>query len=221
MAMNYIEAPRGASKAHLEQYAGGISQMEQLARRLQSQGLLPERFATEPSRLHPPLEGKFRIEPITIGGRSKKELLRDLGRKHVIIGSYAKSMVESADFTTLREPQPRELVNGSVGDLVPNPKGVYATTEEIWAARDEKGLEPVSAEAALHYLLQKGDQLQLGDVIWMSMKTIADRKGYPFVFAVERDGDGLWLSSRWTKPSYGWDPEDRFAFGLPQVTSNA
>lgn len=213
--MNYIEAPQGASKAHLEQYADGIGQMEQLARSLQSQELLPDRFAPEPPRLHPSLEGKFRIEPITIGGKSKKELLRDLGRKHVNIGSFAKSIVESADFITLPEPQPRELVIGSVGDLVPNPKGTYATTEEIWAARDEKGLEPVPAEAALHYLLQKGGQLQLGDAIWMSMKTIADRNGRPSVFAVGRHDDGLWLGSRWAGPSGDWSPENRFACSLP------
>lgn len=162
-------------------------------------------------------EGKFRIEPITIGGKSMEELVRDLRRMHVHINSYAKAMIESADFTTLQEPQPRRLVIGRVGDLVPNPRDTYATTEEVWAARDEKGLEPVPAETAFHYLLQKGDQLQLGDALWMGMETIAGRSGYPDVFAVGRLGDGLWLGGRWTEPSHIWIPEDRFVFSLPQA----
>ncbi len=213
--MNYKEAPNAASQAEQQKFATGIARIASLAEELHSQGLLPEVFAPEPFRLHPSLEGKVRIETLTIGGKSKKELLRDLGRKHVNIGSYAESMVESGDFTTLSEPQPRELVIGSVGDLVPNPRGTYATTEEIWAVRDEKGLEPVPAETALDYLLQNGDKLQLGDVIWMSMKTIADRRSRPRVFGVGRGALGLWLYGRWTKPSHGWDPEGRFAFSLP------
>lgn len=212
---NYKELPpRIASQAHREQYADGIAEVNAVVERLHAEGRLPEVFASEPSRLHPSLEGKVRIEPLIIGGKSKKELLRDLGRKHVNIGSYAKQMVESADFTTLPEPQPRELVIGRVGDLVPNPKGHYATTEEIWASRDEKSLEPVSAETALHYLLQKGDQLQLGDTLWMSMKTIAASDGDPRVFRLARDVDGLWLRGRWTRPGRRWLPGYEFVFGL-------
>lgn len=218
---SYKELPSRASQAQQAQYADGIAEVNAVVERLHAEGRLPEVFVPEPSKLHPSLEGKVRIEPLTIGGKSKQELLHELDKKHVNIGSYARSMVESADFTTLPDPQPRELVIGSVGDLVPNPKGAYATTEEIWAARDEKGLEPVSAETALHYLLQKGDELQQGDAIWMSMKTIADRLGSPDVFEVARDGNGLWLDSAWSEPSRSWGPRDRFAFSLPQVTTTA
>lgn len=215
--MSYKEVSRGASPAELQQYASGIGQISKLVDKLLSQGKLPERFAGVPSRLHPSLEGKVRIEPLTIGGKPKEELLRDLERRYVKIGFDAESMVGNADFTILPEPQPRELVIGSVGDLVPNPKGTYATTEEIWTARDEKGLEPVPAEAALHYLLQKGAQLQLGDAIWMSMKTIADSYGHPDAFVVWYSDGGLLLDSYRPRPSDNWRPEHRFAFSLPQV----
>ena len=53
----------------------------------------------------------------------------------------------------------------------------------------------------------------------MSMKTIADRSGYPDVFGVERDYGGLRLNGRWAKLSDRWGPENRFAFSLPQVTN--
>lgn len=215
--MNYIEAKRGVSKGQLAQYTEGIGQMEQLARSLQAQGLLPERFTPEPSRLPPSLEGKVRIDQLTIGGKSKQELLRQLEREHVNIGSYTKSMIESPNFTTLPEPQLKEIVIGQVRDLVPNSRGSY-TTEEIWAARDQLGIEPVPAETALHYLLQNGNKLQNGDAIWMSMETISDRDGDPRAFGVGRDSGGLWLDGAWARPSDGWYPDDQFAFGLPQVT---
>ena len=106
--MNYIEAPRGALKTQQEQYSSGIAQMASLARDLQSQGLLPERFAPEPSRLHPSLEGKIRIEHWTIGGKDGQTLLGELTGRGVRF-SYAKSMVGNSDFTTLPEPQEIEV----------------------------------------------------------------------------------------------------------------
>jgi len=219
--MSYKEALSGVSQEDLEKYATGIARMASLAEELQSQGFLPERFSPEPSRLHPTLEGKVRTESITIGGKSKEELLREPGRKNVNIGSYAKSMTDNPEFTTLPQPEARELVIAKVGDLVPSPKGTYATIGEIWARRDELGLEPVPAETAFHYLLQNADKLQPGDAIWMSMKTIAGRDGCPRVFAVGYDRDGLWLDGDWTKPSSHWGSGGRFAFGLPQVNKAA
>jgi hypothetical protein len=220
MAMNYIEAPRGASKAQQEQYAPGIAQMASLARDLQSQGLLPERFAPEPSRLPSALEGKARIEQVIIGGgKSGKDLLSELRKRKVNIGTYTEDMAKSSEFKTLPEVEQRELVIASVGDLVPNPKGTYATTEEIWAARDQLGLQEVPAETALAYLLQNGDKLNNGDAIWMSMKTIAGRDGHPLVFGVARVAAGCGSIGLWTEPSHYWDPRYRFAFSLPQVNN--
>lgn len=169
------------------------------------------------SRLPSLLEGKARIEQVTIGGKSGKELLLELRKRKVSIGGYAEDMVKSPEFTILPELEQRELVVASVGDLVPNPKGPYATTEEIWAARDQLGFQEVPAETALHYLLQNGDKLKLRDAIWMSMKTLADRYGSPRVFAVGRNDYGLWLHSYWGGSSNEWRPDSRFAFSLPQA----
>ncbi len=173
------------------------------------------------SRLPSLLEGKARIEQVTIGIKSGEELLLELRKRKANISAYAEDRVKSPEFTTLPELEQRELVVAGVGDLVPSPKGIYATTEEIWAARDQLGLQEVPAETALHYLLQNGDKLNNGDAIWMSMKTITGRHGNPRVFAVVRVSDGLWLSSRWAGPSNHWDPGSRFAFSLPQVATNA
>ena len=222
MTMNYIEASRGASEADLEQYADGITQMEQLARNLHSQRLLPERFAPEPSRLHPSLEGRVDVWPqLAHGGSSKQELLSNVSALPAEIGSNASFMSESAKFIAQPEFHTRDLVIARVDVLVPSPKGNYATIEEIEQARDEKGGEPVYAETAHQILLQHGDDLKVGDPIWMSMKPIADRRGRPRVFVVVRDRRGLWLDGIWARPSSELHPDHRVAFFLPQVTKAA
>lgn len=98
MVMNYKEIPSRASRAQQEQYAAGIAQMNDLAQRLSSEGLLPERFTPEPSLLHPTLEGKARTVELMIGGKSPKELLDELARKNVNISDYARKMVENPEF---------------------------------------------------------------------------------------------------------------------------
>ncbi len=227
--MNYIEAPRGASKAQQEQFAPGIAQMESLARDLQSQGLLPERFAPEPSRLHPSLEGKIRIEPWTMGGKDGKTLLGGLAIRGRKIGSYARSMVESSEFTTLPEPTTIEVGLLKAGDL--GIKKDYPTTADIIGTKDdvdeqgnsapftkgkinELGLELLPAEALIHHLIENGDKLQKGEWIIAGMKPIADSVGGPGVFGVARDGDEVWLNDNWAYPDFKWNPDDQFAFGV-------
>jgi len=80
-------------------------------------------------------------------------LLSQLVERQINISGCALDMLKSPDFTTLPQTEQVELGIGPVEALVSNPKDRYATTEEIWAARDEKGLEPAPAETALHYLL--------------------------------------------------------------------
>ena len=46
------------------------------------------------------------------------------------------------------------------------------------------------------------------------MNQIADSHGYPFVFSLARDGDGLWLSDYWALPDDEWRPDDGFVFSL-------
>lgn len=175
--------------------------------------------AHEVRRLHPSLEGKFNISPLTIDGTPKGELLKVKAVRGIPVTIYsdARSVVENSAFTTLSEPRQIDLVIGAVEDLVPNPKDQFATTAEIEFARAEKGLVPVPAEAALHYLLKYGDTLQVGESIWFNMDPIADHDGDPRFLGVGRGGGGLWLNSNWTEPSGVWRPADRIAFGLPQV----
>jgi hypothetical protein len=175
---------------------------------------LTGRFSGETLRLDPSFERKIRTVELTIGGKSAQELLKALAEKRINIGSYARSMVESPEFTTLPEPTQIELAITEARNL--KPRTSYPTTEQIYKAADEKGLDLLPAEAPLHHLLKNGDQMKPGDYLIAGMKPIADSDGRPSVFLLGRGGDGLWLYYSWANPGYygDWSPDDQFAFGL-------
>ncbi len=85
---------------------------------------MPEGFKVEPARLHPTLEGNLTHQwSLVNGGRSKQELLSTVSGITAGIGSEARFMSESSEFTTQPESHTRELVVASVGVLVPHPAG--------------------------------------------------------------------------------------------------
>lgn len=94
------------------------------------------------------------------------------------------------------------------------PRTSYPTTEQILKGAQEKGLDPLPAEALFHYILQEGDQMKIGDWVIAGMKPVTVPGGYPKVFYAERDHDGLWLSGYWAGLDNGWYPGLRFAFSL-------
>ena len=51
------------------------------------------------------------------------------------------------------------------------------------------------------------------------MKLIAGRYGYPLVFDLGRDDDGLWLDDSWASPGSEWGPSYEFVFCLRKVKS--
>jgi hypothetical protein len=51
------------------------------------------------------------------------------------------------------------------------------------------------------------------------MKQITDSDGYPNVFELGRDDDGLWLDGPWAKPGHEWDPSRMFVFRLRKSES--
>jgi hypothetical protein len=187
---------------------------------------LTGRLPGETSRLDPSLEGKIRTVELTIGGKTAQELLAELASNKIKVGSYARSMVENPEFTTLPEPTTMEVGLVRVGDL--GIKKDYPTTADIIGTKDdvdeqgnsipftkgkisELGLELLPPEALLHQLLENVDKLQRCEVIIAGMKPIADFGGHPSVFCVVRSDDG-WLSSYWAEPSDRWRPDGQFAF---------
>lgn len=175
-------------------------------------GKLPERPVGEPLRLHPFLEGKVRQEIITIGGKTTQELLAELTQGGFRVSSYARSMMENPSFTTLPNPEQRDLVRLHVKDL--GLKRDYPRTDEIYQKAQDLGLELCPAEVGPQYRLQNKNQ-PLGEWLAVAMKPIPASAGNPCVFRLGHGGGGLWLYGSWTEPGNAWDPEYGFVFTLP------
>ncbi len=154
-------------------------------------------------------EGKIRLDSINIGGKSVQQLekeIEQIGR----IGPYAKNMLHSRDFTTLKDPTSLRIVRLKVRDLG---FSEWITTDEIYRRAQELGLDLCPAEVGPHLRLKDQDQ-SLGDWYYIGMKQITDSDGSPSVFELVHDEDGLWLYGYWAAPDYKWYPESRFVFRL-------
>lgn len=128
-------------------------------------------------------EGKIRHQSLEIGGKSSKQLQAELKENKINVYDYAKDMMRSKDFTTLKNPEQIELVRLKVRDL-----GFKndATTEEIYRRAEKLGLEVCPAEVGPNLRLQYMDQ-PTGEYFWIAMKQITDRDGSPSVFELARD----------------------------------
>src|SRR3989344_900338 len=80
-------------------------------------------ISSDTPRLHPSLEGRVQLEPVIFSGLSKKNLYEMVSQKVVDIDAYTREIVESSDILPSPESSHITLVDGKVGDLVPNPKG--------------------------------------------------------------------------------------------------
>ena len=123
-------------------------------------------------------EGKIERRSLEIGGKTKGELKKELERRGMQINSQGNFIIDSEDFTTLKNPERIDLVRLTVRDLG-FPRG--ATTEEIYTRAAEFGLELCPPEVGPHYRLAYADQ-PLGDWTAIGMKQINDSDGYPNVF---------------------------------------
>ncbi|MEK7506301.1 MAG: hypothetical protein AAB572_01720 [Patescibacteria group bacterium] len=160
-------------------------------------------------------EGRIRKETIEIGGKSAKELEKEMKKKGINVSDYAKDMIESKDFTTLKKSEPEDLVRLKVDDLG-FPKDKNPTTDEVYKRIEELGLELCPAETGPQLRLKYADQ-PLNEWVRIGMKQIADRGGGPHVFDLSRDDDGLWLNNGWASPEGGWNTDREFVFRLRKL----
>lgn len=151
---------------------------------------------------------------VSIGGSSLMEAKKALSDAGMHISSYAEDMLRKVDFQ--REKESVGLVRITVKELGFDSG---ATTEQIYAAAKEKGLELCPAETAIALRLAYGEQPK-GEWLVVGMKTITGSDGLPRVFNVARHGVGLWLRSNWADPTDDWYPDDEFLFRFPQVFSS-
>ena len=137
---------------------------------------------------------------------------------HIQLSGYAKDMMQkigTREHPALQEKETFSLVRLKVGDLG-FPKGKNPTTDEVYRRIEELGLELCPPETGPAYRLKYLNQ-PTGEWFRIGMKQITDRGGGPDVFDLERDEGGLWLSSHWTRPSDGWNPDRGFVFRLRKL----
>ncbi len=158
-------------------------------------------------------EKKIRRENVEIGGKSKEQLISEMQAQGINISDYAKSMMENPDFITGTSREEAKLVRLTVADLGFK---TSATTDQIYERAHALGLELCPPDTGPNYRLQYKDQ-PLGEWVRIGMKQIAVSDGKPFVFLLERNDDGLWLSDGWARPGLTWDPDREFVFRFRKV----
>lgn len=121
---------------------------------------------------------------------------------------YAQDIIDRMEVSAKRPDV--ELVWPSGRDLGLRQAVPYRRFLEVGQAA---GLNILRPEVGLYLRLQDTDQ-PLGDMYWIAMEPIVDRRGSPIVFALGHDDRGLWLYADWVYPGVGWDPGGRLAFGL-------
>jgi hypothetical protein len=162
-------------------------------------------------------EGRIQKNELAIGGKTAQELEQELETKGMEIYDHAREMLHSSDFTTLSDPESIQTVLLKVRDLgfIEPP-----TTDELYARAERLGLDLCPAEAGPHQRLQDTKQ-RSGEYYWIAMKAISDRSGYPLVFNVEHDDDGLWLNNYWAIPTYKWSLGRQLMFRLRNVSQES
>ena len=153
---------------------------------------------------------KIRRDSVEIGGQSVEQLLSEMAGAHINISDYAKSMLESKDFSLSKVKESVALVRLTVSDL--GFSGVV-TTDEIYKRGAELGLELCPSEVGPQYRLKYQDQ-PLKEWFRIAMKQISDSVGYPSRFYLVRSGDGVWLDNDPAGPDSRWGPRSEFVFAL-------
>lgn len=161
-------------------------------------------------------ERKIRHIESRVGGKSAAELQKELEAAHINIGVYAKDMLKNKkEFIATPDSVDMTLIRLTVADLGFKSS---ATIDQIYKRAEELGLELCPSDVGPTLRLQYQNQ-PLREWTYIGMKQIAASDGYPYVFLLGRNDDGLWLSNGWARPDFGWDPHSRFVFRLSKSES--
>ena len=132
-------------------------------------------------------EGKISRETINVGINTGREYRNMLKQKGIYINSFANQLLKSPEFTTLQSPEQIKLISLLVGDLGFTSR---PTITKLYQKAREHGLELCPPAVAPEYLMQN-PKLRQNDGKLVAMKQITDSNGYPCIFEVGRDVNGL------------------------------
>lgn len=150
---------------------------------------------------------------ITIGGKTKEELIKEMEKNKISISQIGKSMMNNPEFTISQKSEHINLVRISVKDLG-FPKGATAT--EIYKKAQKLGLELCPVEVGPQLRLQYKDQPK-GECVAVGMKPITNPGG-SLVFLVWRNLKGeLELGFGNVISDSHWDISTYFVFVCRKV----
>jgi len=148
---------------------------------------------------------------VEAGGKSVQVFERELKQKGINVSDYARDLMKSKDFVTLKRPEQIKIARSTVGGLgFTEPPTTDQLLQRI--GRDPE-LEYLPPEAAVTLRLEYGDQ-PLGEYLYAGMKPLTASDGRPSVFKLTRHEDGLWLSGYWTNPGDRWPLGHKIVFRL-------
>jgi hypothetical protein len=150
------------------------------------------------------------FKTIKISGKDLGQLQKEVS-KDFQLGDYAKSM----KFTPSKETKEVSFCKKSLKEY-----GFTGTTfsEMLDFFRNHPFYEICQPEDAYYLRMAYTDQPK-GEWVRLAMDTIPDSDGYPDVFHLVHDDDGLWLLSDWCNPGYEVGHDDLWFARLRKTRS--
>jgi hypothetical protein len=128
---------------------------------------------------------------------------KELANNNMYLSDWGKDILYKTEFS--QEKKEYNLVRFTVKQLG-FPSG--ATTEQIYQRAEDLGLELCPAEVGPHLRLQTSSK----DLMFVAMKQITDRSGYPGVFLLDWNGVQLELDGSYAEPAKQWYGYGEFVF---------
>lgn len=145
---------------------------------------------------------------IQIGTFKKvKQICQALADKKFRVSGYASDLMDRMALVT--EPMTIDLYRATNAELGLTQGGTVAQSFEAIA---KIGGEKLPAEVGPYWRLNNPDQ-PMGQWELMYMDPVTDRDGYPGVFNVVHDEDGLWLYGYYARPESSCSAEYVWVFG--------
>ena len=174
-------------------------------------------FETQP--LYPACTTITRI--VSVGGRTKAELLQALQRNAIALNESAERLFASDLFTTAATRSAVTTVELTVRDLG-FPRG--ATSTDLYLRAGALGLALCPLELSPHLRLQYWDQPEgywgqpvrrhqaPAGAITIASEQLSDDDAFPKGFYLRRIQGVLWLRGYRAGPAHVWEPDDHFLF---------
>jgi hypothetical protein len=207
-----LELGKMAERLKRAGYPVGGKLLSDAADSWEKAGLIPHNLPnTEQSSLERETNwGVWRT--VEAGGKSVQVFERELKQKGINVSDYARDLMRSKNFVTLKRLEQIKIARSTVGGLgFTKPP----TTDQLLQRIDfgDPKLEYLPPEAAVALRLGYKDQ-PLGEYLYAGMKPITDSDGDPRVFGLDRREGGSWLRGARARPGSGWDLGDEIVFRL-------